>query len=55
MKMVDSFRLYGGTFSKAVFSARYGKYKIIINSRDDQNRADDLIKRNFGAHRPHQI
>ena len=29
-----------------------GKGKITTNSRDDQKRADDLVNRNFNAHRP---
>ena len=29
-----------------------GKGKINTNSRDDQERADDLVNRNFNAHRP---
>ena len=29
-----------------------GKGKITTNSRDDQERADDLVNRNFNAHRP---
>ena len=29
-----------------------GKGKITTNSRNDQERADDLVNRNFNAHRP---
>ena len=32
-----------------------GKGKITTNSRDDQKRADDLVNRNFNAHRPNQL
>ncbi len=32
-----------------------GKGKITTNSRDDQQRADDLVNRNFKAHRPNQL
>ena len=32
-----------------------GKSKITTNSRDDQKRADDLVNRNFSAHRPNQL
>ncbi|MGP5069711.1 MULTISPECIES: IS3 family transposase [Psychrobacter] len=32
-----------------------GKAKITTNSRDDQKRADDLVNRNFNAHRPNQL
>ncbi len=32
-----------------------GKGKITTNSRDDQKRADDLVNRNFSAHRPNQL
>ena len=32
-----------------------GKGKITTNSRDDQKCADDLINRNFNAHRPNQL
>ena len=31
------------------------KGKITTNSRDDQKRADDLVNRNFSAHRPNQL
>ena len=32
-----------------------GKSKITTNSRDDQLRANDLVNRNFSAHRPNQL
>ena len=32
-----------------------GKGKITTNSRDDQKRANDLVNRNFTAHRPNQL
>jgi transposase InsO family protein len=32
-----------------------GKGKINTNSRDDQLRANDLVNRNFSAHRPNQL
>lgn len=32
-----------------------GKGKITTHSRDDQKRADDLVNRNFNAHRPNQL
>ena len=32
-----------------------GKGKIKTHSRDDQKRADDLVNRNFKAHRPNQL
>ena len=32
-----------------------GKGKITTNSRGDQKRADDLVNRNFSAHRPNQL
>ena len=32
-----------------------GKGKFTTNSRDDQLRADDLVNRNFNAHRPNQL
>ena len=32
-----------------------GKDKITTNSRDDQKRAEDLVNRNFNAHRPNQL
>ena len=32
-----------------------GKEKITTNSRNDQKRADDLVNRNFNAHRPKQL
>ena len=32
-----------------------GKSKITTNSRDDQLRANDLVNRNFTAHRPNQL
>ena len=32
-----------------------GKGKITTKSRDDQKRADDLVNRNFNAHRPNQL
>ena len=32
-----------------------GKGKITTNSREDQKRADDLVNRNFSAHRPDQL
>ncbi len=32
-----------------------GKGKITTQSRDDQKRADDLVNRNFNAHRPNQL
>lgn len=32
-----------------------GKGKITTNSRDNQKRADDLVNRNFNAHRPNQL
>ncbi len=32
-----------------------GKGKITTNSRDDQKRADDLVNRNFNAHRLNQL
>ena len=32
-----------------------GKGKITTNSRDDQQRADDLVNRNFSARRPNQL
>ena len=32
-----------------------GKAKITTHSRDDQKRADDLVKRNFNAHRPNHL
>ncbi|MGB2786664.1 MAG: IS3 family transposase [Psychrobacter sp.] len=32
-----------------------GKGKITTNSRDDQKLADDLVNRNFSAHRPNQL
>ena len=32
-----------------------GKGKITTNSRNDQKRADDLVNRNFNAHRPNQL
>ena len=32
-----------------------GKGKITTNSRDDKLRADDLVNRNFNAHRPNQL
>lgn len=32
-----------------------GKGKITTHSRDDQDRADDLVNRNFSAHRPNQL
>jgi len=32
-----------------------GKAKITTNSRDDKLRADDLVNRNFNAHRPNQL
>ena len=32
-----------------------GKGKITTNSRDDQKRADDLVNRNFSAHRSNQL
>ena len=32
-----------------------GTGKITTNSRDDQKRADDLVNRNFNAHRPNQL
>ncbi|WP_438012331.1 IS3 family transposase [Psychrobacter raelei] len=32
-----------------------GKGKITTKSRDDQIRADDLVNRNFSAHRPNQL
>ncbi|MBP2280744.1 transposase InsO family protein [Psychrobacter sp. PL19] len=32
-----------------------GKGKITTNSRDDQKRADDVVNRNFTAHRPNQL
>ena len=32
-----------------------GKGKITTNSRDDQKRADNLVNRNFNAHRPNQL
>ncbi|MGP9711720.1 IS3 family transposase, partial [Psychrobacter sp. AOP29-E1-7] len=32
-----------------------GKGKITTHSRDDQKRADDLVNRNFSAHRPNQL
>ena len=32
-----------------------GKGKITTNSRDAQKRADDLVNRNFNAHRPNQL
>ena len=32
-----------------------GKGKITTNSRDDQKRTDDLVNRNFNAHRPNQL
>ncbi|WP_296404838.1 IS3 family transposase, partial [Psychrobacter sp.] len=31
------------------------KGKITTKSRDDQQRADDLVNRNFSAHRPNQL
>ena len=31
------------------------KAKISTNSRDDQKRANDLVNRNFNAHRPNQL
>lgn len=33
----------------------HGKGKMNTNSRDDQNRADDLVNRNFNAHRSNQL
>ena len=33
----------------------HGKGKMNTNSRDDQKRADDLVNRNFNAHRPNQL
>lgn len=33
----------------------HGKGKITTNSRDDQQRADDLVNRNFNAHRHNQL
>ena len=32
-----------------------GKGKITTNSRDDQRRTDNLVNRNFSAHRPNQL
>ena len=32
-----------------------GRGKITTKSRDDQKRADDLVNRNFSAHRPKQL
>ncbi|EGK15480.1 transposase subunit B, partial [Psychrobacter sp. 1501(2011)] len=32
-----------------------GKGKITTQSRDDQKRADDLVNRDFTAHRPNQL
>jgi len=32
-----------------------GKGEITTHSRDDQDRADDLVNRNFSAHRPNQL
>lgn len=32
-----------------------GKGKITTNSHDDQRRANDLVNRNFNAHRPNQL
>ena len=32
-----------------------GKGKITTKSRDDQQRADDLVNRNFNAHGPNQL
>jgi len=32
-----------------------GKGKITTHSRNDQKRADDLVNRNFNAHRPNQL
>ena len=32
-----------------------GKGKITTKSRDDQLKADDLVNRNFNAHRPNQL
>ena len=32
-----------------------GKGKITTKSRDDQKRTDDLVNRNFNAHRPNQL
>jgi putative transposase len=32
-----------------------GKGKITTNSRNDQQRADDLVNRNFNAYRPNQL
>src|SRR5690606_41851818 len=32
-----------------------GKGKITTHSCDDQKRADDLVNRNFSAHRPNQL
>ena len=32
-----------------------GKGKITTKSRDDQKRADDLVNRDFTAHRPNQL
>ena len=32
-----------------------GKGKITTNSRNDPKRADDLVNRNFNAHRPNQL
>ena len=32
-----------------------GKGKITTNNRDDQQRADDLVNRNFSAHSPNQL
>ena len=32
-----------------------GKGKITTKSRDDQQRADDLVNRDFTAHRPNQL
>ena len=32
-----------------------GKDKVTTNSRDDQQRADNLVNRNFNAHHPNQL
>ena len=32
-----------------------GKGRITTNSRDEQLRANDLVNRNFNAHRPNQL
>ena len=39
----------------SIQGVRRGKGKITTNSRDDQLRANDLVNRNFSAHRPNQL